>query len=91
MPEEVELFFSRRIGIGPDGEVVPIIAGARVSGKLAQRYNLGALYMRTEAVPGVAPENGFAVARLSRDFPNRSYLGGIVVSRRGYGGPDYGG
>jgi hypothetical protein len=43
--------------------------------------------MRTEAVPGVAPENGFAVARLSRDFPNRSYLGGIVVSRRGYG-PD---
>ncbi len=43
--------------------------------------------MRTEAVPGVTEENGFAVARLSRDFPNRSYLGGIVVSRRGYG-PD---
>jgi hypothetical protein len=87
-PEEVELFFSRRIGIGPDGEVVPIIAGARMSGKLAQRYNLGVLYMRTEAVPGVAPENGFAVARLSRDFPNRSYLGGIVVSRQGYGEPN---
>ena len=88
VPQEVELFFSRRIGIGPEGEVVPIIAGARASGKLAQRYNLGALYMRTEGVPGVTPENGFAVARLSRDFPNRSYLGGIVVSRRGYGGPD---
>ncbi len=87
VPREVELFFSRRIGIGPEGEVVPIIAGARMSGKLAGRYNLGALYMRTEAVPGVAAENGFAVARLSRDFPNRSYLGGIVVSRRGYG-PD---
>jgi hypothetical protein len=88
VPREVELFFSRRIGIGPQGEIVPIIAGARASGKLAQRYNLGALYMRTEGVPGVTPENGFAVARLSRDFPNRSYLGGIVVSRRGYGGPD---
>ena len=87
VPQEVELFFSRRIGIGPDGEVVPIIAGARMSGKLAQKYNVGALYMRTEAVPGVTEENGFAVARLSRDFPNRSYLGGIVVSRRGYG-PD---
>jgi len=85
VPQEVELFFSRRIGIGPEGEVVPIIAGARMSGKLAQKYNLGALYMRTEAVPGVTQENGFAVARLSRDFPNRSYLGGIVVSRRGYG------
>ena len=87
VPREVELFFSRRIGIGPEGEVVPIIAGARMSGKLAGRYNLGALYMRTEAVPGVAAENGFAVARLSRDLPNRSYIGGIVVSRRGYG-PD---
>jgi hypothetical protein len=87
VPQEVELFFSRRIGIGPDGEVVPIIAGARMSGKLAQKYNVGALYMRTEAVPGVTEENGFAVARLGRDFPNRSYLGGIVVSRRGYG-PD---
>ena len=89
VPREVEMFFSRRIGIGPEGEVVPIIAGARMSGKLAQRYNVGALYMRTEAVPGVTQENGFAVARLSRDFPNRSYLGGIVVSRRGYG-PDAG-
>ena len=88
VPQEVELFFSRRIGIGPGGEVVPIIAGARMSGKLAQKYNVGALYMRTEAVPGVTPENGFAVARLSRDFRNRSYLGGIVVSRRGYGGAD---
>jgi hypothetical protein len=87
VPEEVELFFSRRIGIGPEGEVIPIVAGARVSGKLAQRYNIGALYMRTDEVPGVAPENGYVVARLSRDFPNRSYLGGIVVSRRGHG-PD---
>jgi hypothetical protein len=88
VPEEVELFFSRRIGIGSEGEVVPIIAGARMSGKLAQRYNLGALYMRTEAVTGVTRENGFAVARLSRDLPNRSYIGGIVISRRGYGSPD---
>ncbi len=87
VPEEVELFFSRRIGIGPGGEVVPIIAGARLSGKVADRYNVGALYMRTEAVPGVAPENGFAVARLSRDLPNRSYIGGLVVSRQGYGEP----
>ena len=39
-------------------------------------------------LPYIQPENGFAVARLSRDFPNRSYLGGIVASRRGYGGPN---
>jgi hypothetical protein len=32
-PGEVEMFFSRRIGIGPEGEVVPILAGGRLSGK----------------------------------------------------------
>ena len=29
----VDLFFSRRIGIGPDGTPVPILGGARLSGK----------------------------------------------------------
>ena len=29
-PGEVDLFFSRRIGIGPEGEIVPIIGGARL-------------------------------------------------------------
>jgi hypothetical protein len=81
----VELFFSRRIGIGPEGEIIPIVGGVRVTGKAAERYNVGALYMRTEEVEGVAPTNDFAVARLSRDFPNRSYLGGIFVKREGSG------
>jgi hypothetical protein len=86
VPQEVELFFSRRIGIGPHGEIVPIMGGARVSGKVAERYNVGALYMRTESVPGVTQENSFGVARVSRDLPNRSYIGGIVVARQGHGG-----
>jgi hypothetical protein len=81
VPEEVELFFSRRIGIGPGGEIIPIIGGLRVTGKAAGRYNLGALLMRTDTVEGVAGTNDFVVARLSRDFPNRSYLGGIFTSR----------
>jgi hypothetical protein len=85
VPHEVELFFSRRIGIGPEGEIIPITGGLRVTGKAAERYNVGALYMRTEEVDGVAPTNDFGVVRLSRDFPNRSYLGMIAVSREGSG------
>ena len=27
VPQEVELFFSRRIGIGPEGEIIPINGG----------------------------------------------------------------
>jgi hypothetical protein len=35
-PGEIDLFFSRRIGIGPSGEIVPILGGARLSGKRGQ-------------------------------------------------------
>jgi hypothetical protein len=88
VPQEVELFFSRRIGIGPEGEINPIVAGARISGKAAQRYNVGALYMRTEGADGVSPDNDFAVFRVSRDLANRSSIGGIIVNREGRGGAD---
>lgn len=81
---EAELFFSRRIGIGPNGEVIPILGGARVSGKLA-RTNVGFLNMQTEAVDGVAPANNFTVARVSRELPNRSSLGAIFVNRQSTG------
>jgi len=82
---EVELFFSRRIGIGDDGEEIPVDAGARLSGKVGDTTNVGFLYMRTDALDGVAPENDFAVARVSQELPNRSSIGAIFVSRDGDG------
>ena len=45
-PGEVDLFFSRRIGLDAAGEAVPIIGGGRLSGK-AGRYNVGLLNMQT--------------------------------------------
>jgi hypothetical protein len=78
--QAVELFFSRRIGIGPEGEIVPILGGARLSGKAGQ-YNLGVLNMQTEGVLGVTPANNYTVASLSREFPNRSSLGALFVNR----------
>jgi hypothetical protein len=83
-PGEVELFFSRRIGIGPQGQVVPIAGGARLSGKLG-RFNVGLLDMQTrEGDTGVPPSN-FAVVRLSRELPNRSRAGVLFVNRAGTG------
>ena len=70
---------------GPDGEVVPIDWGLRLSGKAAEKYNLGVLYMQTDEVLDVAPENDFAVARVSRDLPNRSSIGALVHRRQGSG------
>ncbi|MEK7256228.1 MAG: DUF5916 domain-containing protein, partial [Bacteroidota bacterium] len=48
-PGEVDLFFSRRIGIGEGGGLVPIIGGARLSGKIS-RTNVGLLSLFTDDV-----------------------------------------
>jgi hypothetical protein len=83
-PGEVEMFFSRRIGIGPNGQIVPILAGARLSGK-AGGFNVGFLDMQTRSLSGVTPSNNFAVARVSRELPNRSRVGAIFVNRQATG------
>jgi len=49
-PREVEMFFSRRIGISDDGDILPVEGGARLSGKVGDSTNIGLLYMATEAV-----------------------------------------
>ena len=80
---EAELFFSRRIGIADDGSPIPIVGGGRLSGKIG-RTNLGLLAMRTDE-EGPFHANDYAVARLSRELPNRSNLGAIYVERQGTG------
>ena len=90
-PGEVDLFFSRRIGIGEDGNIVPIIGGARLSGKL-NRTNVGLLTMFTDDVENAGIEkNNFSVARVNHEFKGRSALGAVFVNRSGLGtgGDDY--
>ncbi len=82
---EVELFFSRRIGIGDEGEIIPVEGGARLSGKVGERTNLGLLFMSTEAVASIAPGNQFSVARISQEVGKRSSIGAIYVGRDGDG------
>ena len=89
-PGEVDLFFSRRIGIGTNGSIVPIIGGSRISGKVGQT-NLGLLSMYTDEVPTENQEsnlikNNFSVARVNHDFAaKRSSIGGIIINRSGLG------
>ncbi len=81
---EVDLFFSRRIGIAASGEQIPIVGGARLSGKVSG-WNIGLIDMQTKAVIDVAPANNFAVARVSRETPNRSGFGALFVNRQSTG------
>jgi hypothetical protein len=82
---QVDLFFSRRIGLGPDGSVIPIQAGGRVSGK-AGGYDVGFLNMQTASKEGVTAANNFTVGRIARELRNRSRVGAIFVNRVATGG-----
>lgn len=75
------LFNSRRIGIAPDGRAVPIVGGARISGRVGG-WDVGLLDMHTrdaEAVPG----EQFAVARARRNLFGTSDVGVLASSRSG--------
>jgi hypothetical protein len=91
-PGEVDLFFSRRIGIAEQGRIVPITGGARVSGKIGQT-NVGLLSMFTESIADIdLNRNNFSVARINHDFAaRRSSIGAVYVGRQGLdaNGEDY--
>ena len=82
---QTEMFFSRRIGISDTGAQVPILGGGRLSGKVSDTVTVGVLNMQTETVDGVGQANNFTVARMRRDLPNRSSVGGLFVNRQGTG------
>ena len=80
---ELDLFFSRRIGLDENGLIVPIEGGGRLTGKVGG-FNVGALNMQTSEV-GVRPGNNFSTLRVSREMPNRSGVGAMFVNRSATG------
>lgn len=80
-PEMAELFYSRRIGLSPDGEPVPILGGARLTGNVG-RTEVGVLAIRQQASAGL-PATDFYVARVRHPLGARSSFGAIVTDREG--------
>ena len=82
----VDIFFSRRIGLGEAGEQNPIIGGGRLSGKVGSDTNIGFLNMQTEAVAATGtPRQNFTVGRVRQDLANRSNVGAMFVNRQASG------
>ena len=75
----VDLFFSRRIGISESGDPVPILGGARLTGKIG-RNDIAVMDVQTDAAQGQSAEN-FLVARYSRDVLARSRVGALFINR----------
>ena len=78
---EVDLFFSRKIGLDENGGLVPIRGGGRLTGKV-NGFNVGVLNMQTDDTFSTA-SNNFAVVRASRELRNRSGVGVMFINRSG--------
>jgi len=87
-----KLFYSRRIGLtpDPDREIVPILGGAKLSGKSGP-WSIGLMTMQTEKttvwaendtsmVKNTHPASNYSVLRLKRDVLDQSYFGVIATS-----------
>ena len=86
LPGQLEVFFSRRIGIGEDGQQIPILGGGRLSGKVGTSTNVGFLNMQTQSISAAGTtSNNFTVARVQQDFASRSNIGLIFVNRGAIG------
>ena len=82
-----DLFFSRQVGISSSGEPVPIIAGARLTGKVGA-HNIAAMDIQTDEAFG-SPSENFLVARYSVDVLERSKVGVLAVNRQASSGGHY--
>lgn len=64
-------FFSRRIGLDPDGNPVPIIYGGKFTGKEGA-WNFGFLHIKDDSEFG---NSGYSAARISRNIGRQSSIG----------------
>jgi hypothetical protein len=80
-----DLFFSRRIGLTEAGDAVPIIAGARLTGKVG-RNDIAVMNVQTNEFsglgdsPSTSAEN-FLVAKYSRNIWSRSRVGALFINK----------
>ena len=85
--QQAELFFSRRIGLSESGQPIPILGGARLTGKLG-RNNIAVMDLQTEEALGNPAEN-FFVARYARDILSRSKVGGLLINKQSTSGAGF--
>ncbi len=78
-PNDFTFFNSRQIGLTPDGRPIPIVGGARLTGRLGQ-WDVGALNMQTERLSSIPAEN-FAVLRARRNLFGKSDVGVLLQNR----------
>jgi len=76
--EDLLVFFSRRMGLSDEGDVVPIDAGLRLTGQQGHTQ-IGVLGLRTRS-RGTNPATDFGVARLRQNILGNSDVGALFMA-----------
>jgi hypothetical protein len=76
-------FYSRTIGLDKDGNKIPILFGARLSGNLSPDVRIGAMNMQTGRKGDYAPEN-FSAFTLQKRVLKRSMIKGYFLNRENF-------
>ncbi len=82
----LQMFFSRRIGLTDDRRPVPVLGGAKVTGRAAG-LDIGLLSVQTDDFEGT-PGSNYTVFRAKRNILARSNVGLFVSNRQSSSG-DY--
>lgn len=83
MGEQIIPFYSRRIGLSPRLETVPILAGARLLGKI-NKTTLGAMSLQTASRgggEGGVPSTNYSVLSWRQDVLEQSTVGLMTVNK----------
>ena len=83
-------FFSRRIGLAIDSNKslvkVPILFGARISGKIGSKWRIGAMDLQTKSSEKLGlPDQNYAVGVLQRQVFSRSNFDVFFVNKQSLG------
>ena len=79
LERQMDLFFSRRIGLSDAGQPIGIRGGARLTGKMSGN-NIAVMDLQTEEFGG-QPADNFLIARYSKDINRRSKFGGLFINK----------
>jgi len=76
-------FYSRTIGLDKDGNTIPILLGARISGNLNASTRIGMMNIQTGAKGNYSPEN-FSAFTIQKRFWKRSLLKTYFLDRENF-------
>jgi hypothetical protein len=78
-------FYSRRIGLTPEGVPFPLIAGAKVTGRVGEHYKLGVMNVQADRHDGISAQN-LTVARGAVNLSPSTTIGALFT----HGSPEGG-